>query len=151
MKADYTLDEIEVKIRQKIGQACYSASGWSDDAQVFVCQDRPYTLVRVAVKLDGRWCTDIAFSKANWSDKFDSDFGIELCIHRCIKNIAGLIHGSVKGRKVTSDFLARSPEIFAMTAHNILDRLGDAEELGYGLSKDRKDDLVKHARSLAES
>lgn len=92
----YSAEEVEVMLRSKVMKELgdYKLRDkliTTDGVQVYVAQIRPYTFVELSVSLKGHTFTTRAFSKANWPDQFDEKFGVDLCIHRCIKSLASYV------------------------------------------------------------
>ncbi len=101
----YTTEEVEVKIRMNLErlrriyrekeeilnkyEISKTALAELFGVQVTLVQMKPYTMVIMLAKVDDTWYQSTSFAKANlWRDEYDEDFGENLCIHRCIKNIA---------------------------------------------------------------
>jgi len=100
----YTVEEVEVRIQSRVERArlllrkrekLERKYGIKEEqiaslagVEIFVVQQKPYTMVNLFVKFDGKWYHATSFAKANPRDKYSKSFGVNLCIHRSIKKIA---------------------------------------------------------------
>jgi len=64
------------------------------DHDLFVFQQRPYTMVVIKYRFGGEEFEEIAFTKVCRPDKWDSTYGIELAIRKACKRILKRIMGN---------------------------------------------------------
>ncbi len=99
----YTAEEIEVRLNDEVQKAEAYRMIYKllrsefpktvpHSVSMECIQMCPYTALRLAIKFEDEWYTSWSFSKANlWEDEFNKSFGLKLCLHRCIRNIAKYI------------------------------------------------------------
>lgn len=58
------------------------------DAKLVHClQECPYTAVGMTYLYDGNSFTGVGFSKVNWPDKWDHEYGFDVAVSRAVRSI----------------------------------------------------------------
>ena len=56
-----------------------------------IYQKQPWTMVEIDVIYEGHPYTDIGFAKVQYPDKWDAQYGVDLCVNKALASIARTI------------------------------------------------------------
>lgn len=131
---EHRIEELEVRFHREVYDAVVEASNgnkYSDKIHLHVTQIDPYTMIELYIKHEDKWYGAISFAKANPNfDEFDGEFGIDLCVDRCVKAIAKFIVTGYQGKKGLLRSIVFSPDLAMMKMRSVTDMIRVARE-GY--------------------